>query len=366
MTFDPAAFENIDALKARDNREADRAQIDAKIASEWVDFEGAKNLMYWDLQARSPEEIEAAKNAEAREQNSQEDIINQLDSIDSLPWDFSSDTTLNSQPASSRSSESNLRERIARRSGVTIRNDTQTINENFESLDSTEQRLKNKEMAERLFFSQEHLAEQVELISRGDPKEKEKNSQWIESNLWEQWVLHDSFTRIQWSFVMPKWIQWNSLEEIYNTHPERIWEINAALSDAIELEVCAITDGKVNYDTLAVESLVIEIHDLQCPPLEKIQKFAEIHTKVHTSVARGWKSQSDAFKKKQALTAERSAQERTFQDMKAKEIEKNTSPNEVVEEVQKEEETQLSSWDVFEAGDGEIASSSSENVRESV
>ncbi len=100
MVFDPAAFENLEALQARNDREADEAQINAKLAEDWIDLEWAKNLMYWDLQARTPEEIEAAKIAEANEPDADEELMAALEweeAWDKIQWEHWEDTIVWSQ-----------------------------------------------------------------------------------------------------------------------------------------------------------------------------------------------------------------------------------------------------------------------------
>lgn len=365
MVFDPAAFENLEALKAQENTEADRAQIDAKIAAEWVDFDGAKNLMYWDLKSRTPEEVKEAKVAEAKE-NDLDSILAQLDWGDI--FDTADETTIewedgldNWADITSRSSSSEIRERINQRSWTEV-NKTEAGNDNISVLDNTDERNYNTDVANKLFFSPENIQQQINLISVWDPKVKGLNTDWVEANLSEDWVIYDSFMKIQWNFVLPEWIEWNNLEEIFNSNPKRIDEVNDALSDAIELEVCTTTEWKVNYDMVAVEQLVKEMRSRDCPPLWKIKKFAEIYTKVQNSVAKWWKSQSEAFRKKQAQSAEAQWQERSFQEQKITELQKNNIQTRVSKEDQnsRKEEKPQNGGDIFTASDIDLSNSWSE------
>ena len=151
--------------------------------------------------------------------------------------------------------------------------------------------------------------------------------------------------------------------EIYDKHPERIWEINSALSDACELEVNNITNGKVNYDTVLVDSLVKKMCKLKSTPLEKLQIFWEIHTHINTSIAKGGRKQSEDLKKRKIRSNEIETLNANFQQFKADQI-KKWAPIEETDRDNTTMEDTIWSGDIFTASEIDAWSEWSKQVGE--
>ncbi len=216
-------------------------------------------------------------------------------------------------------------------------------------------RKRNQERADELFFSKNVLEEDMRHTGKKSPTENlETNTQWFETNMWEEGVLHEAYERIRGNFVLPPYISGNNLEEIY----ENGWKkdavvVNGALSDAILLEVEQHTlAGRMNYPKEEVETLMKEITDPQNSPFEKLLLFGKIHTLVETGVGGRWKKQNESFRNTQRRAAIAQEKADAFQAIQAQKIQTAEARN--IPWAVEETTTQKvapQGWDIFTAGD---------------
>jgi hypothetical protein len=85
MTFDPTVFESLEAREKALAREADKAQIDAKIAVDWIDIIGALDAMYGNIKKPTDIEVTTAQQEESREPDP-DTVLTQFDGAENEVW----------------------------------------------------------------------------------------------------------------------------------------------------------------------------------------------------------------------------------------------------------------------------------------
>lgn len=348
QVVNPLSLESPEALADWRDKEADDAQIDAKIASEWIDYDGARNMMYWDLSIPSVDEVKQAQEEEAKE-IAEEELIWLDEAFDT---NSKKDTvSVRSELTKKYDSETyagQIRTRMAERFD-TENGWNAEILENQLSTESGKK--ENREVAQKFFFW-----EQAErrIISALPEKERARAKEWVDVNLKWNGPLVGAFYNIQSNFVLPEEISSkNSFEEIYEENTNNISIVNDALADAILLEITENTIQWNNYSEVYIKALIYDIKSIETNPIEKLQKFGEIHTHINTSNGQWWFKQSKEFRLAQTNKAKAHQAEQAFQVSQAEMSAENSNksrarPND--EEILPNHEDNKQGWEVMTAG----------------
>lgn len=342
--WDPLA-ESPEEAQAR--READAKYVAEVESADFWAAAGDFSRSLWIGEVDAETGMQTVDQVRREEEWDTEDLDLILGQLDWLEWwEEGYDDTLY-DPSSP---EAEIYQRIASRIDTELWGNPEVL---VPELFEEEARDRNFERANALFFSEEALNEQMRNTWDGSEAQNlEANRAWLDTNMWENWVLALPFERIQENFVLPPNIEGSTLQEIYeNGSTDDVLTVNNALADAFLLEVQQHTlAGRINYPREQVEELMREIVDPETSPFEKLQLFWQIHTLVETGVGGRGRKQTEAFRNSQrraAINQERSDAFYVAQAERIEAAERDNRPRDDEEQVI-EEDTEWG-WDIFTA-----------------